>query len=190
MVGGIVYTDCLSVESPPCHSFYEPAETVLFYGFVIPEERLNNTIASLYRELVDSRPDPVTNGLATLYISEALRDFCPDAAFRAVRCSREQPTRTMMCIGSNLQPFSLVADMVAPITDKLGMHLTDAKWCFSNRRKSQFYEYEFDGEESTDDELTEESTDEPLTDQDEELADVASISCAEEWTDQVSDGSK
>jgi hypothetical protein len=111
-------------------------------------------------------------------------------AFRTVRRSREQPTHTMMCIGSNLKHFSLTVDTVATIADKLGMQPIDAEWCFSNWTKSQFPEDGSDGECSTDEESTEESTDEPLTDHDEELADMTSVVRVGEWTDEVFDGSK
>jgi hypothetical protein len=180
--------------SPPRHSFYEPVETVLCYGFIIPDGRVDNIVAALYRELVDDRPGPVTNGLATLYIAEVLRDSCRDAAFRAVRRSREQPTKTMLCIGTSLRPFSLQDDAIAAIADKLRMQPSDAEWAFSNQMRSHFPDYESEEEGSTDEESTEESTEEsmeePLTDHDDEELANNSIAHVREWTDRVSDSCK
>jgi hypothetical protein len=144
----------------------------------------------LYRKLVDNEPGPVTNGLASLYVSDVLRNTCPEAAFRAVKKSCEQETQTMMCIGSNLKHFTLTSDALAKIADMLGMQPHDAEWCFSNQMKSHFVDYESDGEWSTDEESAEESIDEPLTDDDEGQANTASIVGVEEWAGRVSDDYK
>lgn len=176
--------------SPPRHSFYEPADTVLFYGFVIPQERRDDVVASLYRELVDPTVEHTTNGLASLYVSDALRETCrmPAAAFRAVRRSRDQPTQMMLCIGSNLKPFSLTVNAVAAVAEKLAMQPLDLEWCFSNRTKDQFLDYESDEEGSMDEGSTKENSTEPMTDED--LANVTSSVHVGEWTDWQSDGTK
>jgi hypothetical protein len=104
----------------------------------------------------------------------------------------------MLCIGTNLRPFSLQDDAVAAIAEKLGMQPPDAEWGFSNQMKSHFPDYESE-EGSTDDESTEgstggsaeesteESTEEPLTDDDVELANMTSIIDVRGWTDRVTD---
>lgn len=156
----------------PRYSYYAPEDTVLFYGFVIPRKVFNPTIHSLYRELVNTRIDPASNGFASLDVSDSLRIACgvPTAAFRPVRRSREQPTEMMMCIGSNLKPFSLSVSSVNALAKQLGVEPSSAEWCFSNRMRHSFYgETESTDEESTDDD----STNGPVTD--EELVEVATI---------------
>lgn len=162
----------------PRYSYHAPEDTVLFYGFVIQRKDFNPTVHSLYRELVNTRIDPASNGFASLDVSDALRTTCgvPTAAFRPVRRSREQPTEMMMCIGSNLKPFSLSVSVVNALAKKLGVEPSSAEWCFSNRMRHSFYgETGSTDEESTDDD----STNGPVTD--EELADFAA-------TFDVSDG--
>ena len=41
------------------NSFYEPEETVIFYGFIILQENFDGLINALYREFVDSEFDPL-----------------------------------------------------------------------------------------------------------------------------------
>ena len=143
---------------------------------MIQRKDFNPTIHSLYRELVNTHIDPASNGFASLDVSDALRTACgvPTAAFRPVRRSREQPTEMMMCIGSDLKPFSLSVSGVNALAKKLGVEPSSAEWCFSNRMRHSFY-----GEtECTDEAIDEESTDDdstngPVTDED--LADVSTI---------------
>lgn len=112
----------------------------------------------------------------------------PAAAFQAVRRSCEQLTQMMLCIGSNLKPFSLTANAVAAVAEKLAMQLHDLEWCFSNRTKDQFLDYESNKEGSTDEGSTEENVTEPVTDED--LANVTSSVHVGEWRDTQSGGSK
>jgi hypothetical protein len=106
----------------------------------------------------------------------------------------------MMCIGSNLKPLSLTDEARAKIAEMVRMQPHEAEWCFSNRMKSSFLDYdETGGEWSTDEESTEESmeesteesteesADEPLTDYEEDLANMTSAVCMEECVDQASD---
>lgn len=138
----------------------------------------------------------MTNGLAMLFVSEALRDLCPNLSFRAVRRSSDKPTEMMIALGSNLRgqkQFSLEVDSVTEFAEKFGMRPADAEWCFSNWAMSQYPDYvsereESSDEESTDDELTEESTDEPLTDHEEGLANMISIACLGEGEGRAPEG--
>jgi hypothetical protein len=76
----------------------------------------------------------------------------------------------MMCIGSDLKPFSLSVSGVNALAKKLSVEPSSAEWCCSNRMRHSFYgDTESTDEESTDDD----STDGPVTD--EELTDVATI---------------
>ena len=185
------------VGTPPRHSIYQPKETVLFYGFVIPRGQLNNIVSNLYRELVDPTSDPVTNGFATLYISESLEDLCdvPYVAFETVRRSRGLPALKMVCIGDSLRPFHLETKALSAIAEKLGMQPNDAEWCFANMKKEHVIDYARDLEDLSDtssvDSLpTTESSDEPLTDHDGQSANDAYIVHARESLDRVSDGCK
>jgi hypothetical protein len=195
-----IHTDSDMVGTHPRRSIYQQAETVLFYGFVIPRGQLNDVVSKLYRELVDPTPGPVANGFATLYISESLEDLCdvPYVAFETVRRSRDLPAEKMMCIGDSLRPFRLETKALSIIAEKLGMQPNDAEWCFANMEKEHVVDYARDLERSIDssdtssvDSLsTTESSDEPLTDHDGQSTNDAYIVHAGESLDRVSDGWK
>jgi hypothetical protein len=150
--------------------------------------------------LVDPTPGPVTNGFATLYISESLEDLCdvPYVAFETVRHSRGQPAQRMICIGDSLRPFHLEIKALSAIAEKLGMQPNDAEWCFANLKKEHVIDYAHDLERSIDssdtssiDSLsTAESSDEPLTDHGEQLVNNAYIVHARGSLNQVSHGCK
>jgi hypothetical protein len=169
----------------------------MFYGFVIPRSQLNDVVSKLYRELVDSTPGPVTNGFATLYISESLEDLykVPYVAFETVRRSRGLPAQRMLCIGDSLRPFRLETKALSVIAEMLGMQPSDAEWCFANVEKEHVVDYARDLVDSSDtssinSSSTTVSSDEPLTDHDGQSTNDAYIVHAGESLDRVSDGCK
>lgn len=182
------------VEIHPRHSIYEPKETLLFYGFVIPRGQLDDIVSKLYRELVDPTPGPVTNGFATLYVSECLEDLCdvPYVAFETVRRSRGLPAQKMVCIGDSLRPFWLETKALSAVAEKLGMQPNDAEWCFADRKKEHVIDYARDLDSSDISSInslsTTESVEEPLTDHDGQLENDAYVVHARESMVHVSHG--
>src|SRR6202050_4869927 len=106
--------------------------------------------------------------IASLHVSDALRDICqiPALGFHTVRHSCEQPTHSMLCMGSNMKPFSLPMGRLQTLTEKRDISPSSVEWGFANWRRSSFTSLESsDDEESTDEEMTDDSTDGPVTEE-------------------------
>lgn len=154
----------------------------MFYGFVIPREHLGALIDSLYWTPIPPNVNYSSNCLATLHISDSIRDTCgiSGAGFYAARRSHDQPVY-QCCSEQQFETIWLACWRIAKarrytwLVSRSQPQWEDSHsdaWYWSRKcrlvplKSEEVYVHEpneSDGEEATDEESTDNSSEGPVT---------------------------